>query len=136
MNTTKKGPARRSIQRHSLPRRAGAVAGEAEVCSVAMPFRWRMRTSALLAILAAAASVSPGRAQAQEPPPTPTPAPSSADIAEARRHFEPAHALDPTAKDLVFNLGVVHEKLSDIDDALRWFELYTTMSLSPTERER
>jgi len=120
-----------------------------------MPFRWRMRTSALLAILAAAASVSPGRAQAQEPPPTPTPAPSSADIAEARRHFEhareeygkgayreavgeleSAHALDPTAKDLVFNLGVVHEKLSDIDDALRWFELYTTMSLSPTERER
>jgi len=118
-----------------------------------MPFRCRMRTSALLAILAAAASVSPGRAQAQEP--APTPAPSSADIAEARRHFEhareeygkgayreavseleSAHTLDPTAKDLVFNLGVVHEKLSDIDDALHWFQLYTTMTLTPTERER
>jgi hypothetical protein len=117
----------------------------------AMPFRRRLRTAALLAALAAASSVSAGRAQAQEP----VPAPTSSDVAEARRHFEhareeygkgayreaigeleAAHSLDPTAKDLVFNLGVVHEKLSDIDEALGWFQLYTTMALTPTERER
>ena len=55
---------------------------------------------------------------------------------EAIAELEAAHSLDPSAKDLVFNLGVVHEKLSDIDDALKWFQLYTTMSLTPQERER
>jgi hypothetical protein len=133
-----------------------------------MPFRWRLRTSALLAFLAAA-SASPTRARADVPgdaTSSPAPAlattstaspsaPSSADVAAARRHFErareeygqgsyreaigeleAAHSLDPTAKDLVFNLGVVHEKLSDIDDALGWFQLYTTMTLTPTERDR
>jgi hypothetical protein len=76
-------------------------------------------------------------------------------VPEARRHFESgralygqgayrealaelqaAHALDPSAKDLVFNLGVVEEKLGDIDEALRWFHTYTTMTLTPPERER
>jgi tetratricopeptide (TPR) repeat protein len=76
-------------------------------------------------------------------------------VAAARRHFErarayyaqgsyreaigeleAAHTLDPNAKDLVFNLGVVHEKLGDIDDALKWFRLYTTMNLTAAERER
>jgi tetratricopeptide (TPR) repeat protein len=80
---------------------------------------------------------------------------SPANVAAARRHFErarayyaqgsyreaigeleAAHTLDPNAKDLVFNLGVVHEKLGDIDDALKWFRLYTTMNLTPSERER
>ena len=80
---------------------------------------------------------------------------SPANVAAARRHFErakayygqggyreaigeleAAHTLDPTAKDLVFNLGVVHEKLGDIEDALTWFKLYTTMSLTPPERDR
>lgn len=55
---------------------------------------------------------------------------------EAISELEAAHALDPTAKDLVFNLGVVHEKLADIDDALKWFRLYTTMNLTTQERER
>jgi hypothetical protein len=115
-----------------------------------MLFRRRLRTSALLACLAAS-SISPERARAQDAVPTP----SAGDVAEARRHFErardqygkgayreaigeleAAHTLDPTAKDLVFNLGVVHEKLADIDDALGWFQLYTTMTLTPTERER
>jgi tetratricopeptide (TPR) repeat protein len=78
-----------------------------------------------------------------------------ANVAAARRHFdrarayyaqgayreaiselEAAHALDPNAKDLVFNLGVVHEKLADIDDALKWFRLYTSMNLNDQERER
>jgi tetratricopeptide (TPR) repeat protein len=102
---------------------------------------------ALLAGLAAAASASLPSASAQETDP--------ANVAAARRHFdkaraeyaqgsyreaigdlEAAHSLDPSAKDLVFNLGVVHEKLSDIDDALKWFQLYTTMSLTPQERDR
>lgn len=80
---------------------------------------------------------------------------SPANVAAARRHFEKArafyaqgsyreaigeleaaHTLDPNAKDLVFNLGVVHEKLGDIDDALKWFRLYTTMNLTPPERDR
>jgi tetratricopeptide (TPR) repeat protein len=102
---------------------------------------------ALLAGLGAAASANSRSAWAQET--------SSANVAAARRHFdkaradyeqgayreaiaelEAAHALDPSAKDLVFNLGVVHEKLSDIADALVWFQLYTTMSLTPQERDR
>jgi len=81
--------------------------------------------------------------------------PNTANVVAARRHFdrarglyargayreavaelEAARALDPSAKDLVFNLGVVHEKLGDIDDALQWFHLYTTMDLTPPERER
>jgi tetratricopeptide (TPR) repeat protein len=105
---------------------------------------------ALLAGLAAAASADARPAAAQDAGTT-----SSANVAAARRHFdraraeygqgsyreavaelEAAHALDPSAKDLVFNLGVVHEKLSDIDDALQWFQLYTTMTLTPQERER
>jgi tetratricopeptide (TPR) repeat protein len=80
---------------------------------------------------------------------------SPANVAAARKHFdrakadyaqgayreaigelEAAHTLDPNAKDLVFNLGVVHEKLADIEDALKWFRLYTTMNLNPQERER
>jgi hypothetical protein len=55
---------------------------------------------------------------------------------EAITELEEAHALDPTAKDLVFDLGVVHEKLADIDDALTWFRLFMTMDLTPQERER
>jgi Tetratricopeptide repeat len=55
---------------------------------------------------------------------------------EAITELEEAHALDPTAKDLVFDLGVVHEKLADIDEALAWFRLFMTMDLTPQERER
>lgn len=80
---------------------------------------------------------------------------SPANVAAARRHFdrgrayyqqgayreaiaefEAAHALDPNAKDLVFNLGVVHEKLADIDDALKWFRLFASMNITDQERER
>lgn len=80
---------------------------------------------------------------------------SPANVAAARKHYEKAradyaqgayreaigeleaaHSLDPNAKDLVFNLGVVHEKLADIDEALKWFRLYTSMNLTPAERDR
>jgi tetratricopeptide (TPR) repeat protein len=109
--------------------------------------RRRLRTLALLSCLAGSALSSPRPAFAQDA--------DSANVVAARQHFEKArafyaqgsyreavaeleaaHDLDPSAKDLVFNLGVVHEKLSDIDDALQWFQLYTTMSLTPQERER
>jgi tetratricopeptide (TPR) repeat protein len=55
---------------------------------------------------------------------------------EAISEFEAAHALDPNAKDLVFNLGVVHEKLADIEDALKWFRLYASMNITDQEREK
>ena len=103
----------------------------------------------MIALLAGLAAVSAdGRvARAQDT--------NAANVAAARRHFdkaradyaqgayreaiaelEAAHALDPAAKDLLFNLGVVHEKLSDIDDALQWFQLYTTLTLTAQEHER
>jgi tetratricopeptide (TPR) repeat protein len=110
-----------------------------------MPVRRRLRVLALLACIGAA--MAPQIALGEPP--------SAANVAAARKHFEKArtyygqgayreaiteleaaHALDPSAKDLVFNLGVVHEKLSDIDEALNWFRAYTTMDLLPPERDR
>ena len=110
-----------------------------------MPLRRRLRTLALVGCIAAV--TLPQTAFAEEP--------TAANVAAARKHFEKArafygqgsyreaiseldaaHALDPNAKDLVFNLGVVHEKLADIDEALKWFKLYTTMDLVAQERDR
>jgi tetratricopeptide (TPR) repeat protein len=104
----------------------------------------RTWTIALAIVLSTA---SAGIAQADETSP--------ANVAAARKHYEKArtdyaqgayreaiaelesaHTLDPNAKDLVFNLGVVHEKLVDIDEALKWFRLYTSMNLTTQERER
>jgi tetratricopeptide (TPR) repeat protein len=114
-----------------------------------MRSRRRLCACALVASIGAAAAIvaAPCVARADETLP--------ANVAAARRHFErarayygqgeyreaisefeAAHTLDPNAKDLVFNLGVVHEKLGDIEDALKWFRLYTTMNLTPAERER
>jgi tetratricopeptide (TPR) repeat protein len=110
-----------------------------------MPVGRGLRATALLGCLVIAAV--PRSAFADEA--------TGQSVAEARGHFEKArayygqgayrealaelqaaHALDPTAKDLVFNLGVVQEKLGDIDDALLWFETYTKMALTPQERDR
>lgn len=110
-----------------------------------MPLQRRLR---VLAVALAAWAIAPPRASLAEET-------NSANVAAARKHFdkarafygqgayrdaiaelEAAHALDPNAKDLVFNLGVVHEKLSDIEDALKWFRQYTTMDLTAQERER
>jgi tetratricopeptide (TPR) repeat protein len=55
---------------------------------------------------------------------------------EAITELETALKLDPNGKDLVFNLGVVHEKLGDIEDALRYFHRYETMDLDPLERAK
>ncbi len=82
-------------------------------------------------------------------------APSSEAVAEAADHFqkaralyqagsyreaidelERAHKLDPTAKDLVYNLSLVSEKLGRLDDALRYMHSYEEMDLTPPERAR
>ena len=99
--------------------------------------------AAVRVALVAAMLPAPHRAWADETSP--------ANVAAARKHFdkaradyaqgayreaigelEAAHALDPNAKDLVFNLGVVHEKLGDIDEALKWFRLHLEWNLDAT----
>jgi hypothetical protein len=88
-------------------------------------------------------------------PPAPTDAaPTAAAKASAQEHFtrakelyasgkypdaiaelQHARSLDPSAKDLVFNLGVVSEKLAKYDDALKYYRLYITM-VDVTEVEK
>jgi tetratricopeptide (TPR) repeat protein len=82
-------------------------------------------------------------------------APSAEAVAEAATHFqrarqlylegqykealaelERARALDPTAKELVYNLGIVSEKLARYDDALKHFHTYLDMDLDAQERSR
>jgi tetratricopeptide (TPR) repeat protein len=111
----------------------------------AMPCRTRLRTLAFVTCITAA--LVPRVSVAEET--------SSANVIAARKHFdkargyyaqgsykeaitelEAAHSLDPNAKDLVFNLGLVHEKLANIDEALKWLRLYTTMDLTSAERDR
>lgn len=110
-----------------------------------MPTRRQLRALALLTCVVAAEMPHPARADETAP----------ASVVAARRHFEKAradyeqgayreavgeleaaHTLDPSAKDLVFNLAMVHEKLGDVDEALRWFRVYATMNLTPQEQER
>ncbi|AKV02769.1 TonB-dependent receptor [Labilithrix luteola] len=56
---------------------------------------------------------------------------------EAVAELEQARALDPKAKDLVFNLGVVTEKLGKYDDAVAYFRQYMEMdSVTPAERAK
>ncbi len=56
---------------------------------------------------------------------------------ETAAELEAAHALDPNAKELVFNLGVVNEKLGRIDLALQYFRTYAQMeSLTAQERQK
>lgn len=46
---------------------------------------------------------------------------------EAIAELEQARGLDPKAKDLVFNLGLVHEKLGKFDEAIAFFRQYMEM---------
>ncbi len=55
---------------------------------------------------------------------------------EAIGELEAAHSLDPRAKDLVFNLAVINEKLGQIDAALQYVHVYSEMDLEPQERAR
>ncbi len=54
----------------------------------------------------------------------------------AVEELEEALRLDPSGKDLVYNLGLVHEKLGNLDKALFYFRRYLEMETDPAERER
>jgi tetratricopeptide (TPR) repeat protein len=56
---------------------------------------------------------------------------------DARRELKEARQLDPQAKDLVFNLGVVCEKLQEYDEAIESFRAYEAMpDVTSQEREK
>lgn len=56
---------------------------------------------------------------------------------EAVAELEEARRLDPAAKDLVLNLGIVHEKLGKYDDAIGYMKRYLEMEgVTPAERTR
>lgn len=97
-------------------------------------------------------------AAAAQPKTTPAPATEALteDQAKAQRHFqrakelyqagsyreavgelEAARALDPKAKDLVYNLGIVHEKLGKFDEAIGYFRSYLDLeSVTPAEKQK
>lgn len=54
----------------------------------------------------------------------------------AVEELEEALRLDPSGKDLVYNLGLVHEKLGNLDKALFYFRRYLEMETDPVERQR
>jgi tetratricopeptide (TPR) repeat protein len=56
---------------------------------------------------------------------------------EAIAELELARSLDPKAKDLVFNLGIVHEKLAKFDEAITYFRQYIEMEgVTAAEKQR
>ena len=56
---------------------------------------------------------------------------------EAVSELEVAQALDPKAKDLVMNLGIVHEKLGRYDEAIAQLKSYLDMEgVTPAERTK
>jgi tetratricopeptide (TPR) repeat protein len=55
---------------------------------------------------------------------------------DAATELELALTLDPNAKDLVYNLGIVHEKLGRIDESIGYFRRYATMDVTPQEKAR
>ena len=56
---------------------------------------------------------------------------------EAITELEQARQLDPKAKDLVFNLGIVHEKLGRFDEAIAFFRQYMDLeSVTAPERAK
>jgi len=82
-------------------------------------------------------------------------APSREALDEARRHFdvalecysrgryrdaiaelEEARRLDPSGKDLVYNLALVHEKLGELTQALAYLKRYLAMETDAEERAR
>jgi tetratricopeptide (TPR) repeat protein len=117
--------------------------------------RWRPRV-ALLAATTTLLAILPGApAAAQSAPKTAAGASSGSAEAQAAAHFqharalysqgsyreaitelEAALALDPKATDLVFNLGVVNEKLGNIDEALKYYRRYMEMDIDAQQRAR
>jgi tetratricopeptide (TPR) repeat protein len=55
---------------------------------------------------------------------------------DAVKRLEEARVLDPAAKELPYNLALVHEKLGELDDAVRYMTMYAAMETDPVEKER
>ncbi len=87
-----------------------------------------------------------GQAPSTLAPETPSTEPKTKEQLEAQQHFQrakdlyqtgayreaiaeltQARGLDPKAKDLVFNLGTVHEKLGKFEEAIAFFRQYMEM---------
>jgi hypothetical protein len=125
----------------------------------------RLARLAGLVALAFSAVALPARGQSVPPGTTPssglgaeTPSsePKTREQLEAQQHFqrakdlyqtgayreaiaelEHARGLDPKAKDLVFNLGIVHEKIGKLDEAITFFRQYMEMEgVSAAERAK
>lgn len=122
------------------------------------------RLRILLGLLALVSSAVPLPARAQSTPTatpmagtdSPSNEPKTKEQLEAQQHFqrakdlyqtgsyreaiaelEQARGLDPKAKDLVFNLGIVHEKLGRFDEAITFFRQYMEMEgVSGAERAK
>ncbi len=60
----------------------------------------------------------------------------SGSYREAVSELEVALVLDPTAKDLVYNLGVLSEKLNRINDSIKYFNRYLEMDVDASERAK
>jgi tetratricopeptide (TPR) repeat protein len=50
--------------------------------------------------------------------------------------LEAALALDPQGKELVYNLALIHERLGEVDPAVRYYRRYLEMATEPREREK
>lgn len=118
----------------------------------------RRRALALLVCVTAATVAPPAFAQSRSASASAevAPAPRTEDQRKAQEHFQRAkelyqagvyseaiaeldvaRELDPTAKDLVMNLGIVHEKLGRYDEAIHLLKSYLEMDgVTPTERAR
>jgi tetratricopeptide (TPR) repeat protein len=55
---------------------------------------------------------------------------------EAAEELERARALDPNAPELLYNLGLVYERLNEFDRAIEYFTYYLRFDLDDDERER
>ncbi|HEY4118216.1 MAG TPA: tetratricopeptide repeat protein, partial [Byssovorax sp.] len=55
---------------------------------------------------------------------------------DAIAKLETALALDPSGKELVYNLALIHERLGEFDDATRYYEQFLPMETDPKVREK
>jgi len=50
--------------------------------------------------------------------------------------LELAYKLDPSGAELVYNLGLIHEKMAEVDDAIRYYRRYMQMIDDDAEKAR
>jgi tetratricopeptide (TPR) repeat protein len=123
---------------------------------MARKFGWLLLATALAVPGVASAQTGAASAGAGGAGASGAAAPLTEDQARAQKHFqrarelysagsyrdaitelEAARALDPQAKELVFNLGIVHEKLARFDEAIGYFQKYMEMDgVTPAERAK